>query len=100
MMILIISYIIIIFIIYRYKILCANLETCGAMERCEVEMIHSDFLKLKRDDVRLNKCRLALVDPSCSGGADFDREVIKVSLVASGIFTIDRVKLFNILQNR
>ncbi|OQR69327.1 hypothetical protein BIW11_12328 [Tropilaelaps mercedesae] len=64
----------------RFKVLCENLETSGTLERVAVKAIHTDFLGLETNDPHFKDCRLALVDPSCSGGGDSEREITTVRI--------------------
>ncbi|XP_022653180.1 probable 28S rRNA (cytosine-C(5))-methyltransferase [Varroa jacobsoni] len=59
----------------RYKVLCQNICTSRANKRCDVQAINVDFLKLNLNDPPFRDCTKAIVDPSCTGGVDFDREV-------------------------
>lgn len=63
------------FVFYRYKVLCQNICTSRANKRCDVQAINVDFLKLNLNDPPFRDCTKAIVDPSCTGGVDFDREV-------------------------
>lgn len=52
-----------------------NFQLCGVTDKRNCVTIHSDFLKLSDQDARVKGCNMAVVDPSCSGGGDFDHTV-------------------------